>query len=333
MGIEAEASKYGEGSEDDSKPIVAATWSCTSCVSNRGLESENNNQVKKIFLFLWLVGSLNITNAQHSLMLYSNVNGLSIAYQKAGSGPAIVLLHGFTQDSRIWKTQIEILSKYFTVIAWDAPGAGLSADPPDSFNIHDWADCLAGLLDLAGIQQAHILGLSWGGLLAQEFYQHYSARVLSLILADTYAGWTGSLSDSVANARLANCIHDSELPPPEFVPKYLSGMFSDTPKPETKDALCKIMSDTHPKGFRLMATALAIADTRTLLSSIKVPTLLIWGELDKRSPISVSHQMQDAIHGAKLEIISGAGHVSNMERPEQFNDIVKEFCLSVTEKK
>lgn len=286
--------------------------------------------MKQIFLFLWLIGSFSITSAQQSSMLYTIVNGLSIAYQKAGTGPALVLLHGFTQDSRVWKTQIEGLSKYFTVIAWDAPGAGLSADPPDTFNISNWADCLAGLLDSAGIKEAHILGLSWGGLLAQEFYKRYSARVLSLILADTYAGWTGSLSDSVARVRLKSCIHDSELPPSEFVPKYLSGMFSDSPKPATKEALSKIMSDTHPKGFRIMAKALAIADTRTFLTSIKVPTLLIWGESDKRSPISVSHQMHDAIPGAKLEIIVGAGHVSNMERPEQFNNIVKEFCLSVT---
>jgi pimeloyl-ACP methyl ester carboxylesterase len=289
--------------------------------------------MKEIFLFLCLFGSLSITSAQQSSMLYTHVNGLSIAYQKAGTGPALVLLHGFTQDSRVWKTQIEDLSKYFTVIAWDAPGAGLSADPPDAFNITNWADCLAGLLDSAGIKQAHILGLSWGGLLAQEFYHRYPARVLSLILADTYAGWTGSLSDSIAKVRLQSCIHDSELPPSEFVPKYLPGMFGDSVKPETRDVLSKIMSGTHPKGFRLMATALAIADTRSLLPVIKVPVLLIWGESDKRSPINVAHQMHNSIPGAKIEIISGAGHVSNMERPEQFNKVVKEFCSTVLNKR
>lgn len=265
-------------------------------------------------------------------MFYKIINGLSVAYQRTGNGPALVLLHGFTQDSRVWKSQIESLSKYFTIIAWDAPGAGLSADPPDDFNLSDWAECLAKLLDSTGVQKAHILGLSWGGILAQKFYQRHSTRVLSLILADTYAGWTGSLSDSIAKTRLENCIHDSQLPPDEFVPKYLPGMFSDSPNQETKEALSKIMFDTHPKGFRLMATASAFADTRTFLPSIRVPTLLIWGESDKRSPVNVSHQMYNAIKGAKLEIIAGAGHVSNMERPEQFNKIVNEFCLSVQKK-
>jgi pimeloyl-ACP methyl ester carboxylesterase len=262
-------------------------------------------------------------------MLYTNVNGLSIAYKRTGNGPVLVLLHGLTQDSRVWKPQIESLSENFTVIAWDAPGAGLSADPPESFNISNWADCLAGLLDSSGVKHAHILGLSWGGFLAQEFYQRYSAHVLSLVLADTYAGWTGSLSDSIANAHLAACLRDASLPPHDFVLKYLTGMFSDSPTQEVKDELANIISDFHPIGFRLMATAIAKEDTRFLLPKIKVPTLLVWGEADKRSPMSVAHQFHDAIPGAKLEIIPKAGHVSNMEKPDQFNKIVKDFCLPI----
>src|SRR5690242_14753773 len=101
------------------------------------------------------------------------VNGLSVAYQRAGSGPALVLLHGFSLDSRSWRPQLEGLSDSFTVIAWDAPGAGQSQDPPDSFGIGDWAHALARVLDGAGIGQAHVVGLSWGGLLAQEFYRRY----------------------------------------------------------------------------------------------------------------------------------------------------------------
>lgn len=266
-------------------------------------------------------------------MLHTHIKDLSIAYERSGNGPALVLLHGFTQDSRVWKPQIETLSENFTVIAWDAPGAGQSADPPENFNINNWADCLAGVLDSAGVQYAHILGLSWGGLLAQEFYRRYPERVLSLILADTYAGWTGSLSDSIAKARLEACIQDSSLPPDDFVSKYLSGMLSDVPPQEVKEELANIMSGFHPIGFRLMATALAIADTRDMLPKIKAPTLLIWGDADKRSPINVAHQLHEAIPGAKLEVISGAGHISNMEKPIQFNKVVEDFCLSVSMKK
>lgn len=205
----------------------------------------------------------------------ANLNGLSIAYEQTGDGPALVLLHGFTQDSRVWRPQLESLSAQFTVIAWDAPGAGQSPDPPETFQLTDWADCLAGLLDAAGIQRAHILVLSWGGILAQEFYRRHSARVLSLVLADTYAGWRGSLPERIVEERLSASLRDASLPPSEFVPRYLPGMFSDSATQEVREELANIMSDFHPVGFRLMATVLAQVDTRDLLPNIRVPTLLI----------------------------------------------------------
>ena len=83
-------------------------------------------------------------------MLRAKVNGLSVAYERTGDGPALVLLHGFAVDSRMWRPQIESLSDKFTVIAWDAPGAGQSSDPPETFGIGEWADCLAGILDATG---------------------------------------------------------------------------------------------------------------------------------------------------------------------------------------
>jgi pimeloyl-ACP methyl ester carboxylesterase len=263
-------------------------------------------------------------------IFHVEVAGLSVAYQRAGDGPALLLLHGFTHDSRAWRPQLDGLSDQFTVIAWDAPGAGQSADPPDAFGIGDWADRLAVFLDTVGVQQAHIVGLSWGGLLAQEFYRRHSARVLSQVLADTYAGWKGSLSEPVAEERLAACLRDASLSPTEFVPRYLPGMFSDSPRPEVQDELGRIMSEFHPLGFRLMATALARADTRDLLPTIRVPTLLIWGDADARSPLTVAHQMHDAIPGAWLAVIPGAGHVSNLEEPIEFNAVLRDFCLSVS---
>jgi len=263
-------------------------------------------------------------------MLHAEINGRSIAYKRAGAGPALVLLHGFTHDSRVWRPQLESLSDALTVIAWDAPGAGQSVDPPETFEIADWADCLAGLLDSAGVQHAHILGLSWGGLLAQEFYRRYPQRSLSLILADTYAGWKGSLPAPIPEERLAACLRDSHLPPSEFVPKYLPGMFSESPTQEAQEELASIMAAFHPLGFRLMATALAKADSRFLLPTIRVPTLLVWGDADKRSPLEVAYKMHDAIPKARLAVISGAGHASNLEKPAQFSAIVRDFVLSLT---
>ena len=258
------------------------------------------------------------------------INGLSVAYEQTGDGPALVLLHGFIIDSRMWRLQLESLSDQFTVIAWDAPGTGQSSDPPETFGIGDWVDCLAGLLDAAGVQRAHILGLSWGGILAQEFYRRHSMRVLSLVLADTYAGWKGSLPEPIVEERLVACLRDASLPPGEFVPKYLPGMFSESATQEVQKEFANIMSGFHPVGFRLMAAASAQTDTRDLLPNIRVPNLLIWGDADRRSPMNIAYQIRDAIPGARLAVISGAGHVSNLEKPAQFNTIVRDFCLPLS---
>src|SRR5512138_2633648 len=157
-----------------------------------------------------------------------SIDGNLIAYERVGDGPVLVLLHGFLLDSRSWRPQLEGLADHYTVIAWDAPGAGESDDPPRELAIEDWADALAALLDAEGCERAHVAGLSWGGLLAQVFFQRHRARVSSLVLADSYAGWTGSLGSAVAEMRLGQALTDAALPPAELVAKYLPGMFSDS---------------------------------------------------------------------------------------------------------
>jgi pimeloyl-ACP methyl ester carboxylesterase len=102
--------------------------------------------------------------------------------------PALLLLHGFLCDSGCWRRQFSGLSDRFTVIAWDAPGAGLSSDPPNPFTTASYSQSLAGFLDAIGIERAHILGLSWGGILAHEFYRCMpsdSAMSLSSAEVDT----------------------------------------------------------------------------------------------------------------------------------------------------
>jgi pimeloyl-ACP methyl ester carboxylesterase len=250
---------------------------------------------------------------------------IGVAFRRAGAGQPLVLLHGFTQDSRVWRPQLEALAQEADVIAWDAPGAGQSDDPPADYTIDDWADALAHFLEKLAIDRAAVGGLSWGGLLAQKLYERHPGRVASLVLADTYAGWTGSLSAVTAAGRLAACIADSGLASEDFVPRYLAGMFSASAPAGVREELATIMADTHPIGFRLMAVALAQADTRDLLATIKVPTLLVWGDADVRSPLRVAEQFRDAIAGSRLMVISGAGHVSNLERPAEFNAAVRQF--------
>jgi pimeloyl-ACP methyl ester carboxylesterase len=254
------------------------------------------------------------------------VGDLSVAYRSAGSGEAVVLLHGFLCDSRAWRRQLENLGSNFRVLAWDAPGAGETSDPPDGFTISDWADGLAGFLDAVGVREANLVGLSWGGLLAQEFYRLYPSLVLRLVLAGTYAGWLGSFGEDVARQRLERCERESYLPPDEFVARWVPMEFFHDASVELTDEMAGVVSDFHPAGFRLMARSLAEADTTDLLGQIAVPVLLLWGEGDRRSSVEVARRFASLIPGAELVLIPGAGHVSNMETSERFNAEVRRFC-------
>ena len=257
------------------------------------------------------------------------VDHRSIFYRDEGEGPAIVFLHGFLCDSRAWDPQLHDLSDAFRVMAWDAAGAGASDDPPDPFTISDWADDLRRLLDVLAVEEAHIVGLSWGGLVAQGFYGLYPSRVRSLVLSDTYAGWKGSLPPDVVEKRLTRCLSESELSPTELVARWVPlEFFTETASGDLTKAMSSIVSGFHPLGFRLMARSLAENDTTALLPAIRVPTLLLWGEADQRSPIDVAEQFRAAIPDAELRIIPAAGHVSNMEQPDAFTMHVRRFIMS-----
>jgi pimeloyl-ACP methyl ester carboxylesterase len=221
---------------------------------------------------------------------------------------------------------LEDLSDAFTVVAWDAPGVGESSDPPDPFTITDWAVCLAAFLDALDIARAHVLGLSWGGLLAQELYRLSPTRIKALILADTYAGWKGSLGEEVSQQRLARCERESSLPAPEFIARWVPVEFFSDASLDLQEEMAAVVSEFHPLGFRLMAKTLADSDTTDLLSTIDFPTLLLWGEDDRRSPLDVAGRFHDLIRGAELVVIPRAGHVSNMEQPGAFDAHVRRFC-------
>ena len=256
------------------------------------------------------------------------IGDLSIGYRRAGRGDALVFLHGFLCDSRCWLRQLQELSEHFSVIAWDAPGAGSSSDPPHPFTFADWSHCLARFLDALDVAQAHLVGLSWGGVLAQEFYGLYPHRLLRLVLADTYAGWRGSLPAAAVEQRLARCERDSHLPPNEFVSRWVPEMFTSSASPALLAELSAIVADFHPDGFRQMAQSLADSDTTHILPRIHSRTLVLWGEDDRRSPLSIAEQLQQAIPDAEQQVIARAGHVSNMEQPAAFNALVRAFCLA-----
>ena len=123
-----------------------------------------------------------------------DVDGMRIAYTGAGSGPPLVMLHGAPCDSRTWQWMLPDLSRDHTVLAWDAPGFGKSSDIDDSWRAPQFADALAAFIAALGLERPHLVGHSFGTMVALSLFQHHPAVPASLVLVGGYAGWAGSLA-------------------------------------------------------------------------------------------------------------------------------------------
>lgn len=254
-----------------------------------------------------------------------DVDGIRVAYERAGDGPPVVLLHGYVGDGpTTWRRQVDGFSDDFTVVAWDAPGAGGSGDPAEDLGMAGYADCLAGFIDALGLVDPHVVGLSFGGALAIELCRRHPTIPATVVLASAYAGWAGSLGAEATEQRLQQALRLSEMSPDEFVDTLLPTMFSPATPAEDVAAFGPTVRAFHPVGFRAMARASA-EDLREALPLVAVPTLLIYGGEDVRAPLPVAEHLHAAIAGSTLVVLPGIGHVCNIEAADEFDRTVRSF--------
>ncbi len=253
------------------------------------------------------------------------VDGLSIAYRQQGSGPPLLLLHSVFTDSRIWERQIDELSRSFTVLAWDTPGCGGSDDPPEGWTMADYAAALHGLVTAVGFKRPHIVASAWGAGLALEYYRAHPGEPRTLVLTSAYAGWKGSLPQDETDRRLERIRAESQLPPEAFIASWIPTLLAPSASKEIVEQVTSLMRDSHPDGPRRMSEAFAQSDTRDILSSIEVPTLLVYGAADRRSPLTVAKELNDAIPGSELVVLPSVGHLVFVEDAAGFNAAVLRF--------
>ena len=254
-----------------------------------------------------------------------DVDGQTIAFERRGQGPPLVLLHGAASDSRDWRRELDGLSDEFTVVAWDAPGCGHSFDPPGDYGLDGYADCLATFIDMLGLERPHVLGLSFGTGVALELFRRHRGLPRSLVLTSAYAGWLGSLGHEVAEERRRWGLRAADQPRDEYVRELNKTLFASSVPAEIVQEMTEIAMDPHPAGLRAIANAFADADLRGTLPDIDVPTLLVHGALDQRSPVSVGEDLHARIPGSKFVVIPGVGHMVNLEAPKRFHDEVRSF--------
>ena len=221
-----------------------------------------------------------------------DVGGLWIHYDQRGTGPDVVLLHGIGGNTRLWRSQLEGLSDTFRVTAWDTPGYGGSDDPDgDDWAMADYAERLAAFLDAIDIERAHIVGQSWGGVLAQEFYRSYPERFVSLVLSDTYAGGNAQPAEERDAALQARLTALDTMTPAEMARRRVRALLMpDAPEPLVAEVE-SVLTEIHSPGYRMAAIALANANTLDIQPTISIPTLITAGDHDGIVPPARAREM------------------------------------------
>jgi len=210
------------------------------------------------------------------------------------------------------------------------PGCGRSANPPESFGTRDYADCLTAFISALKLQRPHVLGLSFGSGLALELYRWHPNVPRSLVLASAYAGWAGSLPPEVAEQRKQRMLQMIELPPDQWAREWIPTLLTEGAPADVVDEVTIILADFHPDGQRaLLRAGFAELDLRDVLPRIGIPTLLLYGDRDVRSPKDVADDMHTRIPGSRLVFMPGVGHMGDVEAPERFNSEVRSFLRSL----
>lgn len=259
------------------------------------------------------------------------VNGVSLAVDLAGEGPAVLFIHGYPLDRTLWRHQIDHLAGFHR-IAPDLRGMGLSDAPDLGYSMTTYADDLAALLDSLAVDQVVLCGLSMGGYVALEFLRRWRRRVRGLILMDTRAaadtpegrkrrdtaaaaardGGTTAIADAMLPKLFAEDDPAAVGMPWQLVEQMIRG----TPIPGAIGALAA-MRDR--------------ADSTAMLPLLAgVPTLVVVGEEDRITPVADARSMADAIPGARLQVIPGVGHLPPLEAPMETTQVVGEFLAGLT---
>jgi len=250
-----------------------------------------------------------------------------LAYDHAGDGPVVVLMHGIGGNRTNWRDQLSVLAGQFHAVAWDARGYGLSDDYEGPLDFGDFSTDLKRLLDHLGAGAAHICGLSMGGRIAQDFYSKFPKRVATLILCDTFASFDANFKPEeraeFIRTRKEPLVQGKE--PRDIAPGVAKSLLGRKSLHGAYERFVESMSALRKESYIKAIEATTMYDKVAALSAIRVPTLLIYGGDDRLTPPKIGQEMASKIPGAKMVIIQNAGHLPNIEKPDEFSAVVLDF--------
>ena len=260
------------------------------------------------------------------------VDSLDIGYDDVGAGGTapVLFVHAFPLNRTMWAPQVSALVERARCVAADLRGFGDSSKVPP-YSMEQYADDLAHLLDQLHIERVVLVGCSMGGYVSFAFWRRHRQRVRALVLANTRSGADAPetverrrhLID-VARSEGATAVANLQIP-------SLVGKTTRERQPDTYDAVHRMIAQAPVEGIIGALEAMMLRpDSTETLATIDVPTLILVGEEDVPTPVKEARALHERIAGSRLEIISQAGHLANLERPAAFNHVLTEFLVSLT---
>lgn len=269
-------------------------------------------------------------NLHHDLS--TEVNNITLSYNDVGEGDTpVIFLHGYPFNKSMWQGQLASLKSTNRVIAIDIRGFGKSTDEKSILSLDLFGDDLIAFMDKLNIEKATVCGLSMGGYLALNVITRFPERFEALILCDTQC-----VADTAEGKkkRYATIEQINREGTDEFTEKFIKSVFHPDSLKNKKAVVESLRNVVHANSKQTLTaglTALAErSETCSSLDAIRVPTLIICGREDEVTPLAQSEYMHAHIEGSLLKIIDNAGHVSNLEHPDEFNKYLQDFLNSLS---
>ena len=257
-----------------------------------------------------------------------NINGIETRYvlSNEGGGPWLTFVHQLGGDLSIWDQLAGYFRDDFTVLRYDVRGHGATAVPDRPFSVADLSRDLAALLDALGASHTHLVGMSMGGMIAQQFALDYPARVDTLTLADTSSG-TPPEGRATWDQRAAVARSDGMG---ALAPAILGGWLTpDFQKshPEAVEQIRDVLLRTSPHGYALACEALRDFDVRERVSAIRAPALVVAGRHDTSIPPAVTESTASAVPESRFELLDAA-HLAPIEQSHRFAALLATFLAT-----
>jgi pimeloyl-ACP methyl ester carboxylesterase len=243
----------------------------------------------------------------------------------------VVFLHGIGGNRSNWNYQLDALAAGFTAAAWDARGYGDSEDYKGPLQFSDFSADLLRVIETFGVRRAHLVGISMGGRIALDFYARHSDRVASLTLADTSAGNPKVNGAEEVEAFLA--LRKRPLlegkTPRDIAPSVLTALVGPCTDALAREQMLESLGRLRRDSYIKTLETVTRYQEFPKFEDIRVPVLVIAGEHDRIATPDYAREMARRIPGARCVILAGASHISNMERPVEFNGRLREFLRDI----